>query len=283
MKKMKGTLLLLFIVFAFNACKKENKDIPPIVTPPIPPPTIINNPPVANAGADTIITLYCSQAFHLVLNGGNTTDPEGKLSTYTWLKIAGPAGGFILNPNEPQVWVKNLVPGEHAFELTVKDAGGISSKDTMLVTVKRGAVKEYNLNTSFNGSFLFINNNKIRDLNGIYHYYDVTKIYAYDFAEEFDIDIEGYGDTAELSDEHKTFFEIDNVFGGSIYGNCSVNLKQLLRNGGGAFNGTFTITGGTASNCDATILDNLAPLTVSGTLDVASKKVTLNIIGKVYF
>ncbi|MGE5106933.1 MAG: PKD domain-containing protein [Sphingobacteriales bacterium] len=47
-----------------------------------------NQPPIANAGNDTIIILLDDS---VMLNGSASSDPDGSISSYQWTKISGPA------------------------------------------------------------------------------------------------------------------------------------------------------------------------------------------------
>lgn len=99
--------------------------------------TVINRPPVANAGSDTSITMPASV---VNLNGIRSSDPDGNISNYLWTQLAGPSSGSIINANAVQTKVDNLEPGTYSFELMVTDSGGLFSRDTMYVTV--GAIPD---------------------------------------------------------------------------------------------------------------------------------------------
>ena len=95
-------------------------------------PSIPNRPPVANAGADQVITLPTNT---ITLNGNGSSDPDNNITSYLWKKISGPSSFNIANSNVVQTQVTNLVQGIYQFELKVTDAGGLFSKDTMQVIV----------------------------------------------------------------------------------------------------------------------------------------------------
>jgi len=90
-----------------------------------------NHPPVANAGADQTITLPTNTA---TLKGSGSTDPDNNIISYAWTKISGPSFN-IANGNAIQTQVSNLIQGIYQFELKVTDAGGLSAKDSVNVTV----------------------------------------------------------------------------------------------------------------------------------------------------
>ncbi len=91
-----------------------------------------NHPPVACAGADTIITLPHNTA---TLNGSCSTDPDNNIVSYLWTKISGPSSFNITNANVVQTPVINLVQGVYLFELKVTDGDALFDRDTIQVTV----------------------------------------------------------------------------------------------------------------------------------------------------
>ncbi|MFT3980392.1 MAG: PKD domain-containing protein [Ferruginibacter sp.] len=90
-----------------------------------------NIAPVANAGADKIITLPVNTT---TLNGGGT-DSDGSIVSYQWVKIAGPAAGTLTNAGSATATVASLVAGTYRYQLTVTDDAGAIGRDTMQVTV----------------------------------------------------------------------------------------------------------------------------------------------------
>jgi len=91
----------------------------------------VNTPPVANAGLDQTITLPTNS---VTLNG-SATDSTGTIASYLWTKASGPTSGIITTPTSASTTVTGLAGGTYKFVLTVKDNNGISSTDTMQVTV----------------------------------------------------------------------------------------------------------------------------------------------------
>jgi len=104
------------------------------VNPGAPPP---NQPPVANAGPDITIVLPVNSA---VLNGSNSSDPDGTISSYAWTKISGPPQYLLVNGGNAVANVSNLVGGVYSFRLLVTDNNGASTADTMLIMVNNAAV-----------------------------------------------------------------------------------------------------------------------------------------------
>jgi hypothetical protein len=93
---------------------------------------LVNQPPVADAGAEQTVTLPADSA---TLDGSKSIDPDNNITAYSWTKIAGPQPGTIANANVAQTRIKGLVQGVYELELTVTDAGGLFAKDTVKVTV----------------------------------------------------------------------------------------------------------------------------------------------------
>lgn len=91
-----------------------------------------NHPPIANAGADQTITLPTD---NVTLNGSGSTDPDNNIVSYVWTKISGPSFFSIVNANTAQTQATNLVQGNYQFKLTVTDAGGLFSEDTVQINV----------------------------------------------------------------------------------------------------------------------------------------------------
>ncbi len=90
-----------------------------------------NLPPVANAGSDISITLPVNS---VTLNGTGS-DPDGNITGYTWVKIAGPSQYTINSVSSASTGVTNLTAGVYQFELTVTDNSGATDKDTVQVVV----------------------------------------------------------------------------------------------------------------------------------------------------
>jgi hypothetical protein len=124
-----GTVIADFYL-PYRCCS----DCPPIqyVVPEIkePPPT--NQGPIADAGTDQVITLPVNT---VVLNGSGSTDPDGTITQFQWVRLSGPGTPQIVTPNSTQTSITGLVQGVYEFELTVTDNKGSTARDSMLVTV----------------------------------------------------------------------------------------------------------------------------------------------------
>src|SRR5450432_3261210 len=91
-----------------------------------------NQPPVANAGTNSTITLPVNS---VTLNGSASSDPDGTISTYTWTKTSGPASYTITNAAAATTTVTNLVQGVYTFTLKVTDNSGATASATVTITV----------------------------------------------------------------------------------------------------------------------------------------------------
>jgi Secretion system C-terminal sorting domain/PKD domain/Right handed beta helix region/Bacterial Ig domain/Bacterial Ig-like domain len=91
----------------------------------------VNQPPVANAGNNIIITLPTNS----VSLAGSGTDADGTIVGYNWTKISGPAQFTILSPSNALTPVNNLVAGIYQFQLQVTDNGGATGTSVITVTV----------------------------------------------------------------------------------------------------------------------------------------------------
>ncbi len=91
----------------------------------------VNQPPIANAGPDITITLPTNTA----TLSGSGTDPDGTITAYAWVKIAGPAAGTLTNANTATATASGLVAGVYSYQFTVTDNRGATARDTVVITV----------------------------------------------------------------------------------------------------------------------------------------------------
>ena len=91
-------------------------------------------PPVANAGADMLITLPVT---NVTLNGSASSDPDGSIVSYQWRQITGPStltanSASIVNPT-----ISNLAEGTYVIELKVTDNQGLNALDSIYIVVRK--------------------------------------------------------------------------------------------------------------------------------------------------
>jgi len=98
------------------------------VTPPA-----TNQPPIANAGSDATIQAPTNA---VNLNGTNSYDPDGSITSYNWAQVSGPSASVLQNPTTGTPSAHNLVAGTYVYELTVTDNDGATEKDRVTITVK---------------------------------------------------------------------------------------------------------------------------------------------------
>lgn len=91
-----------------------------------------NAAPTANAGPDQTLVLPTNST---QLTGLFSTDPDGNIINYQWLKLSG--GSFVIdNTASPTPNLSGLVAGEYIFQLTVYDNTGVASQpDQVKITV----------------------------------------------------------------------------------------------------------------------------------------------------
>jgi len=97
-----------------------------------PAPVAPNQPPVANAGVGLIVVLPTNT---VTLNGSASSDPDGSIATYAWSQMKGPNSANIGFPTSTNTGVSGLIQGVYLFNLIVTDNKGMSSSDTVQVTV----------------------------------------------------------------------------------------------------------------------------------------------------
>jgi hypothetical protein len=92
--------------------------------------TATNQAPVAEAGADRLITLPSNS----ITITGTGTDADGTISTYTWSKISG-GSATLVDITTPTMTASGLTWGTYIFRLSVTDNKGASAFDDVTVIV----------------------------------------------------------------------------------------------------------------------------------------------------
>lgn len=96
-----------------------------------------NQAPSANAGADAIV----EELSLVTLDGSASTDPDGDALSYSWIQTDGTPDLTINNGSQPQANfsapnVPTGSPQNFTFQVTVSDEDGLSSTDTVTITVQ---------------------------------------------------------------------------------------------------------------------------------------------------
>jgi hypothetical protein len=86
-----------------------------------------NNIPIANAGPDQTVACGANCFATVLLDGSNSSDPNGDQLTFTWTGPFGSTSGLT-----PSV---SLPKGQHTITLTVTDPAGHTSSDTVVISV----------------------------------------------------------------------------------------------------------------------------------------------------
>ncbi len=96
-----------------------------------------NQSPLADAGPDIALTLP-NNSTNLI---GSGSDPDGTISTYSWIKLSGPSV-TLSNDNTAVLSVQDLVVGVYVFRLTITDNNGSMASDNIQVTVFPASVNQ---------------------------------------------------------------------------------------------------------------------------------------------
>ena len=91
---------------------------------------ILNQPPVANAGADQTVECAAHTGTQVTLNGSQSSDPDGDTLTYTWTGPFGTATGVNPTVSLPHAG------SPHTLTLTVSDGKGGTATDQVTITVQ---------------------------------------------------------------------------------------------------------------------------------------------------
>jgi gliding motility-associated-like protein len=100
-------------------------------------PAAVNQPPVANAGADKTITL----PLNTITLFGSGSDPDGTVLTYAWTKTSGPAA-TLTNQSTNNLTLTDLVQGTYGLRLTVTDEDGATDFDDVIIVVNAVAANQ---------------------------------------------------------------------------------------------------------------------------------------------
>ncbi len=94
--------------------------------------TVVNLPPVSNAGSDQTINDIAAPAY---LDGTASSDPDGSIANYLWIQIAGPSNAVISNTSQAKSPVSFPLKGNYSFALSIRDNNGAADSDTVSILV----------------------------------------------------------------------------------------------------------------------------------------------------
>jgi uncharacterized repeat protein (TIGR01451 family) len=105
--------------------------------------TRVNRPPSADAGPDQIVSAGATCQAIVTLNGGGSSDPDGDTLAYAWTIGGLLPPPILFSPIDPSTGAVTgpaptgpLPLGAHTITLTVTDAYGGTSSDSVVVTVR---------------------------------------------------------------------------------------------------------------------------------------------------
>jgi len=122
-------------VWLFITVSCDKNDEPELTLPGAIPNTV----PTAMADED----IFVFSPDNSVILQGTAEDKEHEKISFEWKMVKSLSAATIENPNIFKTRVSNLDTGEYEFELTAKDARGLSGKDTIKVLVAVKPVNEF--------------------------------------------------------------------------------------------------------------------------------------------
>ncbi|MEP7250799.1 MAG: PKD domain-containing protein [Ginsengibacter sp.] len=96
------------------------------------PPPAGNQSPVANAGGNVTVQLPVNQ---VSLDGTQSSDPDGSITSYKWIVISGPSGSSISTSTKDTARLFFTSAGTYTVRLTITDNGGLSATADVIITV----------------------------------------------------------------------------------------------------------------------------------------------------
>ncbi|MBN8577745.1 MAG: gliding motility-associated C-terminal domain-containing protein [Cytophagales bacterium] len=117
----------------------------------------VNQPPIANAGPDLIVTLPTNTAN---INGSGS-DADGFIASYLWTKVSGPTVTLGTATNAV-LTVNNLLEGIYTFRLQVTDNNGASAIDDMTLTVNPASINQAPIVSAGGDKIIFLPVNTVQ-------------------------------------------------------------------------------------------------------------------------
>jgi RHS repeat-associated protein len=125
-----------------------------------------NHAPVANAGPDQ--TVKAGETVYL--DGGQSSDPDGDLLTYTWSVISKPEGTKVVlwDPDSVNPSFTARASGSYVFGLMVSDGELTNTRDTCTITTSNSRpVADAGLSqTAMVGDEIYLDGSKSTDVDG---------------------------------------------------------------------------------------------------------------------
>lgn len=279
MKKLFFICTLNLLLVAIGCEKPVVEPITPVLPPP---PPVMNTPPMVSAGADIQLMLPVDSC----ILTGVVTRTGSKIKTYLWEHVYGPAAYKLENPDSLITKLNGLGEGTYYFKLTVTDSIGLKGTATIFVTVNAMAAFEYDLNLDINASYNHHDDVEICPWDC--YFVDETTIASFvPLSRNKDLQINIYEATDSSEQAYNPYYGFttfrlsDNLYAS---GTSSYNLKKIIQQGGGPFNGTIQLYSSSALGTPReAAYKALPPLTVTGRLDTTTHTVNMQIKGKIIF
>jgi hypothetical protein len=96
-----------------------------------------NRPPTADAGPDQTV----NEGDTVTLDGSSSSDPDDGIASYLWTRTAGPS----ISLSDPTSSKPSFIApsgGTLQFELKVTDKGGLTSTDTIIITITASVISD---------------------------------------------------------------------------------------------------------------------------------------------
>jgi fibronectin type 3 domain-containing protein len=197
--------------------------------------SISNQPPLANAGPDQNET----EGTIVTLSGANSTDPEGGVLTYSWSQVYG----TTVTLSNPSAAETTFTPpnvdsnGETlAFQLTVRDSGGLQASDTCLVNVSWvNQPPTANAGTDQSvteGAVVTLNGSSATDPDGLPLSYEWTQISGTSVTLSDPYDVQPTFMVPSVSQNGETLtFQLTVTDSGGLQArdSCNVNVVQITK------------------------------------------------------
>jgi hypothetical protein len=146
---------LVFQLTASDSITQSSDQVTVTITP-------ANQAPVANAGADASATTGTA----VTLNGSASSDADGSIASYSWAQTSGPAT-TLTNATTAHPKFTPTVAGSYLFTLTVTDDAGLSSTDSVTITVRSTPVANAGADVSVQaGTLVHLDGSASSDADG---------------------------------------------------------------------------------------------------------------------